>query len=164
MKALKLVFLFSLIVPFGFCFGASAQEKFDHIPSSIMSAFEAHYPDAQLKNAKESKTGYDFKFTDKNKVYHAKFDVQGDWVETVSNISWQWHLPVAVKSGLKNAVHGTWHPYDISLVETPIETFYRVFVDNTNHPIDAEHQLVLKEDYEIDINPAGSVTSEKYTE
>jgi hypothetical protein len=49
----------------------------------------------------------------------------------------------------------------MNFVETESGQYYRVLVDNTNHPVDAQHQLVLREDWEIDVNPSGKIINEK---
>jgi hypothetical protein len=142
--------------------GALAQGKTNNdVPQNVSAAFKAKYPLAQVKSCKQNKTGYAVKFILDNKKYQAIFDKQGHWSETVSNVSWQWHLPGAVKAGLKKSPHGTWHPYNVNFVEASSGQYYRVMVDNTNHPVAFAHQLVLTEDWEIDVNPSGKVISEK---
>jgi hypothetical protein len=145
--------------------GALAQGKSsDDVPQTVLSAFKAQYPQAQVKSAKQNKTGYKVKFMLNNKTYEAMFDQQGKWFQSVSNVSWQWHMPGTVKAGLKKSTHGSWHPYDVNFVETSSAKYYRVMVDNTNHPVDVQHQLVLTQDWEIDITPGGEVINEKYIE
>jgi len=138
---------------------AQGQAK-NSLPQNVSAELIAHYPKARVVKYNQTDSGYKVKFTVDAKKYQASFDSQGDWLETVSGVSWQWHLPAPVKTGLRKSTHGTWHTYDVDEVETASQSFYRVRVDNTNHPVDPFHQLVLTENWEIDINLDGLVVAE----
>jgi hypothetical protein len=163
MKPIQWIGVICLVSLSVISFSALAQNNLNNnVPQSISASFTTKYPGAQIKSCKQNKTGYDIKFILDHKKYLAVFDKQCNWYETNSNVSWQWKLPDAVKTGLKKSPHGTWHPYEVNLVETSKGQFYRVKVDNTNNPINFAHQLVLTQDVEIDVNTAGQVLNEKY--
>jgi hypothetical protein len=162
MKSIQLIGAICLITIFSIFSGAFAQNPSNNIvPPAVSIAFKTKYPQAQIKSCKRNKSGYEVKFDLDKTKYSALYDQQGNWIKTIANVSWQWHLPKAVKTGLKKSSHGTWHPYDINLVETSGGQYYSVLVNNTNHPIDFAHQLVLTEDWEIDVTPSGKVINEK---
>jgi len=162
MKTTQWIGMLCLISLLSVFSGALAQDKLNNNTQNVLAAFKARYPQAQVKGCKQNKTGYDVKFILNNKKYRAMFDQQAHWSETVSNVSWQWHLPSAVKAGLKKSPHASWHPYDVNFVESPSGPYYRVMVDNTNHPVDFAHQVVATQDWEIDVNTDGKVINEKY--
>jgi len=96
MRTSSLLFFAVLI-----CTGLSAQKiTADKVPASVASAFKTKFPAAEkIKWEIEDKTDYEANFDLKSEECSAKFDKDGKWLETETEIKVS-QLPTAVQQSL----------------------------------------------------------------
>ena len=137
-----------------------AQNSNNTIPTAVSTAFIAKYPMATIKTWHTDKTGFVAKATAGNQKFYAAFDQNGNWVNTVSKISWSWNLPSDVRTSLKEGKYAAWRIDGIKKVETPGKNFYQVCVDNGYLQQDADHASAFTDNKVLDFNASGEVFAE----
>lgn len=138
-----------------------AQNSNNTIPTAVSTAFTAKYPKATIKTWRTDKTGFVAKASEGNQKFYAAFDQNGNWVNTVSKISWSWNLPAEVRASLKSGKFAAWRIDGIKKIETPLKNFYEVCVDNSYLQPDADHALAFTDNKVLDFNSNGQVVAEE---
>ncbi len=83
-----------------FFIGASAQ--FRNIPGAVTNAFTQKYPAATNVEWDDRISSFQAKFIKDNATYEARFDKNGNWLETEKAITYD-ALPESVKSSFKSS-------------------------------------------------------------
>lgn len=133
----------------------------DSIPNKVVSSFTLQYAGVKIDKWRSSKNNYAVKFALNRHIYWASYDSSGVWQKTISKVKWPWHLPLEVRTALKKSEHSSWNIYGVSEVETPNGKFYRIIVNNENHPVDIFHQGDILEWWSIEIKRNGALIGEK---
>jgi len=127
-----------------------------NVPETIVSALKQKYPAAELKGWKVSDDVYVAKISLDGKKCFAAFDVNGNWINTVSKVSWSWDLPKNVNAAFKNSGYQSWN---IHQVAKPSGLYYQLTVNNANSTEIANSAGHFATERQIEFNADGTLTA-----
>jgi len=130
-----------------------------NIPETVVDALKQKYPAAELSGWKVSNDVYVAKIRLDGKKYFATFDANGNWVNTVSKVSWSWDLPKNVNAAFKNSGYQSWNIYDIHQVAKPSGVYYQLTVNNANATEIAYSEGHFATERQIEFNADGVLTA-----
>ena len=149
-----------VIVVMIFCTSSISAQNSSKVPVEISSAFTAKYPKAEVKKWVVTNNQFTAKAKDAGQVFYATFNNNGQWVQTISKISWSWKLPADVNGALKQSKYATWRVDKLKKVETPAGEYYQVLVDNLFLQPDADH-AAFADNYILEFKPNGKLFNTK---
>jgi len=138
---------------------AAAQGKNNKVPEAVVSSFNSKYPNVQVKSWKTHDQMYTAKIIMDRKKAFASFDASGNWINTVSKVSWTWDLPKPVNNGFKNSTYRSWNIYDIHQIEKPSGVYYQLTVNNANSTEIAYSAGHFATERQIEFNTEGALTA-----
>jgi hypothetical protein len=130
-----------------------------NIPETVVAALKQKYPTAELKGWNVNDDVYTAKIRLDGKKYFTAFNKNGDWINTVSKISWTWDLPKPVNEGFKNSQYRSWNIYDIHQITKPSGVFYQLTVNNANFTEISHSEGHFATERQIEFNVNGALTS-----
>lgn len=130
-----------------------------NVPETVVESLKQKYPTAELKGWKVNDGLYTAKIRLDGKKYFTNFDANGNWVNTVSKVSWTWDLPKPVNEGFKNSEYRSWNIYDIHQVAKPTGVYYQLTVNNANSTEIAYSAGHFATERLIEFNTNGAITS-----
>ena len=137
-----------------------AQSIYKNIPPVVITTFTVKYPGAEVKNWRMSSNEYTAKASEQGHKYYATFDQNGAWVMTTKKLNWPWHLPPVIKTAFEKSRYGSWNIYTVNLLEKPSGEFYRITVNDRNHPVDIFHDDLFIQNRVIEIKSNGEFIKE----
>jgi len=162
MKVLKFLKALIIIVMISCTTQAIAQSnsKTD-VPSAVLAAFTAKYPNATIRSWNTGKNEYTAKAKEGSHKYFATFDKNGAWIQTVSKHNWPGSLSPAVKKAFNKSEYAAWHIYGVNIVDSPSGQVYQVMIDDSNHRINARHQEQFTDNRMVEFKSTGEFIGEK---
>jgi putative PepSY-like beta-lactamase-inhibitor len=127
------------------------------IPQTVITSFNAKYPGAGVKSWKIENGKYVAKAIVDNHKCFVTFDINGNWLNTMSKIKWTWTLPKEVYESYKKTKYRAWHIDYLTKIEMPSGDFYQVIVDDSNQQPDPDHALLFASDKLLEFKPDGTL-------
>jgi Putative beta-lactamase-inhibitor-like, PepSY-like len=126
-------------------------------PQSVVTAFSARFPNAQVKSWEERQEGYIADFKLNGQKLFAYYAADGSWKGTETPIKWSKNLPPAVRQAWKNSDYAAWYILHIKKIEMADGPLY--VLDLNNSPLlDSDHSNpVFEEEYAIFFNEKGDL-------
>ena len=157
LKSIKVLFIVWMM----FCTNhIIAQGNTTGVPSTVIKAFTAKYPKAEVKNWNALNNEYTARAKENGHGYYATFDQNGKWIKTTTKVNWPWHLPLVIKTAFKKSKYGSWNIYTVRIVEEPTGQLYQLIVDDRNHPVDMFHDNLVTENRVVDFKSNGEFITE----
>lgn len=135
-----------------------------NIPETVIKAFAARYPKAEVKSWTVGNNGYTAKAKEGGHKYFATFDKNAGWIGTTTKVNWPWNLPPAIKIAFKKSKYGAWNIYTVNILESASGRFYQIVVDDRNHPVDIFHQELVNERRLLEFRSNGEFIKESAKE
>lgn len=150
-----------ILIGLGFTMNADAANGNVNIPDQVTAAFNAKYPQAELKDWKMAKAGYKADFKLNHQKYTAVYASDGTWLTSETELNRIGNLPQAVKTALKKGKYASYYVDEIKEVLTAGETKYVLKVDNHGGSTMATEGYGAWEDYRITFDGNGTLTDVK---
>jgi hypothetical protein len=127
------------------------------IPESVRLALTAKYPVAEVKKWSVVQNEYVAKTKQNGHRHFVYFNQNGNWIKTETKLSWPWHIPKPVKDSYNKCIYKNWNIYGVKIIDTPTGQYYRILVDDRNHPVDIMHQSVFTRERSVVFKADGGV-------
>jgi putative PepSY-like beta-lactamase-inhibitor len=157
MKSLKLFMSILAVSLMFFSINANAQNSNTVLPQAIASPFNAKYPNAVIKSCKAESDKYVVKAEIGGNKCFVRFDKNGNWINTMSNIHWTKNLPVAVHNAFNKTKYRAWYVDFITRIDEPDGEFYRIITDDKYLQTDADHAAVFTTYKSVRFKPDGTI-------
>jgi hypothetical protein len=157
MKDLK-KFVAALIVMVSFSSAVFADAPANNnIPAVVAASFNKKYPGAQVKTWHTKNSVFTAKAVINNHKYFVAFDKNGNWLNTTSNIPWQWNLPKNINTAYNKTQYNNWNVYYAKKVEKPSGEYYQIMVDDTNLHIGQNNRPLYNTDKLLEFKADGTL-------
>lgn len=104
--------------------------QFRDIPASVTNAFKEKYPEAKDISWEDRVTAFQAKFNMNDANYEARFNKDGNWLETEKHILMD-ELPSAVRESFQSSKFSDWSDPSAAMIQKGNGgTEYRIFVTN----------------------------------
>jgi|GEM_PF-1000824 len=125
------------------------------VPEAVVASFNKKYPGSKIKRWKTKENKFIAKAEINDHTSSVAFDKNGEWVSTISRITWTRQLPPVVYNAYKKSKYNALNVYYIARIEKPSGEYYRIIVDDRNSRADSNHQPLFKTDKLLEFKADG---------